>query len=159
MTHEHLRLRRRREASQVHDRVELVHCTHGGKFFCMIDTPASRFHRPGDRSDARLRYGCVVINAASGIEVNTRRVFWKPRSRAGSHHRHQRLDGRTSTSQLIDKFKSCSASRACFSMFRWAKGGFAAWPARSSARRRPGAGTTEDISEPLLERSSSPTKT
>jgi len=54
----------------------VVHCTHGGKFFCMIDTPGyPDFIGQAIGAMRGVDTAAIVINAASGIEVNTRRVF------------------------------------------------------------------------------------
>jgi len=54
----------------------VTHCTHAGKHFCMIDTPGyPDFIGQAIGAMYGVDTALIVINAASGIEVNTRRVF------------------------------------------------------------------------------------
>ena len=54
----------------------VVHCTHDGRFFCMIDTPGyPDFIGQAIGAMRGVDTAAIVINASSGIEVNTRRVF------------------------------------------------------------------------------------
>ena len=54
----------------------VVHCDHGGKHFCMIDTPGyPDFIGQAIGAMRGVDTAAIVINAQSGIEVNTRRVF------------------------------------------------------------------------------------
>ena len=53
-----------------------VHCDHGGKHFCLIDTPGyPDFVGQAIGAMRGVDTAAIVINAQSGIEVNTRRVF------------------------------------------------------------------------------------
>ena len=75
--HQHLRLRRGGEAPQVHDRSRrVVHFDHAGKHFNVIDTPGyPDFIGQAIGAMRGVDTAAIVINAQSGIEVNTRRVF------------------------------------------------------------------------------------
>ena len=54
----------------------VVHCDRGGKHFCMIDTPGyPDFIGQAIGAMRGVDTAAIVINAQSGIEVNTRRVF------------------------------------------------------------------------------------
>ena len=54
----------------------MVHCDHGGKHFYMIDTPGyPDFVGQAIGAMRGVDTAAIVINAQSGIEVNTRRVF------------------------------------------------------------------------------------
>ena len=54
----------------------VVHCTHGGKFFCLLDTPGyPDFIGQAIQAMRGVDTAAIVINASSGIGVNTRRVF------------------------------------------------------------------------------------
>ncbi len=54
----------------------VVHCDHGGKHFVLIDTPGyPDFVGQAIGAMRGVDTAAIVINAQSGIEVNTRRVF------------------------------------------------------------------------------------
>ena len=54
----------------------VVHCDHGGKHFQLIDTPGyPDFIGQAIGAMRGVDTAAIVINAQSGIEVNTRRVF------------------------------------------------------------------------------------
>lgn len=54
----------------------VVHFDHGGKYFCVIDTPGyPDFVGQAIGAMRGVDTAAIVINAHSGIEVNTRRVF------------------------------------------------------------------------------------
>jgi len=54
----------------------VVHCDHGGKHFHLIDTPGyPDFIGQAIGAMRGADTAAIVINAQSGIEVNTRRVF------------------------------------------------------------------------------------
>jgi elongation factor G len=54
----------------------VTHCEHGGKHFCLIDTPGyPDFIGQAVGAMRGVDTAAIVINAQSGIEVNTRRVF------------------------------------------------------------------------------------
>ncbi|MEN6558308.1 MAG: elongation factor G, partial [Thermoguttaceae bacterium] len=54
----------------------VVHCEHAGKHYCMIDTPGyPDFIGQAIGAMRGVDTVAIVINAQSGIEVNTRRVF------------------------------------------------------------------------------------
>ena len=54
----------------------LVHCDHAGKHFQLIDTPGyPDFVGQAIGAMRGVDTAAIVINAQSGIEVNTRRVF------------------------------------------------------------------------------------
>ena len=54
----------------------VVHCEHGGKLFNLIDTPGyPDFIGQAIGAMRGVDTAAIVINASSGIEVNTRRVF------------------------------------------------------------------------------------
>ncbi|HTQ39727.1 MAG TPA: GTP-binding protein, partial [Pirellulales bacterium] len=54
----------------------VVHFDHGGKHFNLIDTPGyPDFIGQAIGALRAVETACIVVNAHSGIEVNTRRVF------------------------------------------------------------------------------------
>ena len=73
----------------------MVHFDHGGKHFHVIDTPGyPDFIGQTIGAMRGVDTAAIVINAQSGIEVNTRRVFDEAKQgRPGPDHRHQQ-DGR-----------------------------------------------------------------
>ena len=92
-----------------------MHCDHAGKHFQLLDTPGyPDFIGQAIGAMRGVDTAAIVINAQSGIEVNTRRVFAEAKRPAwdGSSFSTGWIPTTSTSLRWSKAFRSCSARAA-----------------------------------------------